>query len=84
MGNVIISDNLDVHNVNQLNIKAGANFTDQSLTSAQIANITIGEAGANGAATYGLDSESRGFNLSTTNMTFANPDSALNLQNSST
>ncbi|MCC8370278.1 MAG: hypothetical protein LN566_02790 [Rickettsia endosymbiont of Stiretrus anchorago] len=83
MGNVIISDNLDVHNANQLNIKAGANLTDQSLTSALIQNIVIGEAGANGAATYGLDAESKNFGLNSAKMTFANPDSALNLQNSS-
>ncbi len=83
-GNVTISDNLDVHDTNQLNIKAGANLTDQSLTSALIQNIVIGEAGANGAATYGLDAESRDFDLSTTKMKFINADSALNLQNSST
>lgn len=81
LGNVTVTDNLDVHNVNQLNIKAGGNFTDQSLTSGQIVNINIGE--ATGAATYGLDATGRDFNLNTAKMVFAHEDSALNLKNSS-
>jgi len=81
--NVTIADTLDVSNINNLNIKAGGNFTDQSRTSAKIANIIIGAAGENGAATYGLDAEGNDFNVNTANMKFANEDSALNLQNSS-
>ncbi|MGX6960261.1 MAG: beta strand repeat-containing protein [Rickettsia endosymbiont of Pentastiridius leporinus] len=80
---VTITDDLDVHNINQLNINAGADFIDQSLTSAVIANINIGKAGNGGAATYGLDAVGINFDLNTGKMTFVNADSALNLQNSS-
>jgi len=82
-GYVTITDNLDVQNINQLNIKSGADFTDQSLTSAQIAIIKIGEAGEGGDASYSLDATGRNFDLNTKNMTFANQDSSLDIENSS-
>ncbi|HJD59543.1 MAG TPA: autotransporter domain-containing protein [Rickettsia endosymbiont of Omalisus fontisbellaquei] len=80
-GNVTITNNLDTHNINQLNIQKEAVFTDQSLTSAKIAEINIGELA--GAATYSLDAVNGDFELNTGGMIFVHEDSALDLKNSS-
>ena len=71
---------MDVQNIQQLNIKNGVIFTDQSLTSAEIANINIGEVG--GAATYALDAINGDFNFNTGGMVFGHQDSILDLENS--
>ncbi|AFC71234.1 hypothetical protein [Rickettsia australis] len=62
-GQVTVTNNLDVQNIQQLNINNGAVFTDQGLTSAKIANISIGE--VTGAATYALDAINGDFDLNT-------------------
>ena len=85
MGNVTITDNLDVHNINQLNIQKGAYLTDQSLTSAKVAEINIGQLidKTSYAATYALDAVNGDFELNTGGMKFIHEDSVLNLKNSS-
>ncbi|WP_367364487.1 autotransporter domain-containing protein [Candidatus Tisiphia endosymbiont of Nedyus quadrimaculatus] len=78
---------LDVQNANKLTITNGATFTDESTSSAQIANIHIGAACADmptpaGKATYILDAVHGGFNLNAAAITFDHADAQLTLRNS--
>ncbi|MFP3018104.1 MAG: autotransporter domain-containing protein [Candidatus Tisiphia sp.] len=81
---------LDVKNANALNIINGAIFTDNSATSAKIANIHIGAASADvptpaGSANYILDAKHGVFNLNATKadqITFDHADAQLTLRNS--
>ncbi|MCC8419316.1 MAG: autotransporter outer membrane beta-barrel domain-containing protein, partial [Rickettsia endosymbiont of Glossina mortisans submortisans] len=84
-GDVTITNNLDIHNINKLNIQKGAYFTDQSLTSAKVAEINIGQLidKTSYAATYALDAVNGDFELNTGGMKFIHEDSALDLKNSS-
>ncbi|WP_375330707.1 autotransporter domain-containing protein [Candidatus Tisiphia endosymbiont of Oplodontha viridula] len=81
---------LDVKNANALNIINGAIFTDNSATSAKIANIHIGAASADvptpaGPANYILDAKHGVFNLNATKadqITFDHANAQLTLRNS--
>ncbi|MFY9590326.1 beta strand repeat-containing protein, partial [Rickettsia endosymbiont of Halotydeus destructor] len=82
-GAVQVQPGLNVGGTAALNLKAGSTFTDNSLTSTNIAAISIGEAG--GVATYALDAindAGGAFNLNTGGMTFGNAASILQLQSS--
>ncbi|WP_341761561.1 autotransporter outer membrane beta-barrel domain-containing protein [Candidatus Tisiphia endosymbiont of Thecophora atra] len=80
---------LGVQNANKLTIIHGAEFTDKSTTSAQIANIHIGADDGFGAgigpATYILDAKHRNFELNADNanqIVFDHADAQLTLRNS--
>ncbi|WP_341753928.1 autotransporter domain-containing protein [Candidatus Tisiphia endosymbiont of Dioctria rufipes] len=81
---------LNVHNANALNIINGATFTDESTSSAKIANIHIGAASADmhtpaGKAIYILDAKHGVFNLNAravNQITFDHADAQLTLRNS--
>ncbi|ABV74737.1 Cell surface antigen Sca3 [Rickettsia akari str. Hartford] len=79
-GDVTITNNLDIHNSNKLNIQKGAYCPDQSLTFAKIAEINIVEVA--GAVSYALDAVNDDFKLNTGGMKFIHADSVLNLNNS--
>ncbi|WP_341756861.1 autotransporter outer membrane beta-barrel domain-containing protein [Candidatus Tisiphia endosymbiont of Nemotelus nigrinus] len=77
------NDALNVANTLVLNITNGAEFIDESGTSAQIAQINIGEVA--GPATYVLDAKHGDFHiLATNNITFSHADAQLTLRNSNT
>ncbi|QQV75716.1 hypothetical protein H6P87_01280 [Rickettsia tillamookensis] len=71
------ANKLDVSNVLALNIGNGAIFADQSITSAQIAQINIGD--NNGPGTYALDALNGDFQLKAPGVTFVDPASVLKL-----
>ncbi|MFU7503157.1 MAG: beta strand repeat-containing protein, partial [Candidatus Tisiphia sp.] len=84
-----VANGLDVHETDALNIMKGARFTDESTTSAQIANIHIGADDGFGAgigpATYILDAEHIDFNLNAhaaNQIVFDHADAQLTLRNS--
>ncbi|WP_342279059.1 autotransporter outer membrane beta-barrel domain-containing protein [Candidatus Tisiphia endosymbiont of Myopa tessellatipennis] len=87
-----VHNKLAVHNANKLTIINGARFTDESTTSAQIADIHIGAACADlglnvaaGPATYILDAKHRNFELNADNanqIVFDHADAQLTLRNS--
>lgn len=85
---VLVNNKLDVHNVGVLNIFKGARFTDESTTSAQIANVRIGSAARAragvGPATYILDAKHTDFDILALGkaITFKHADSRLVLRNS--
>ncbi|MCC8372006.1 MAG: autotransporter outer membrane beta-barrel domain-containing protein [Rickettsia endosymbiont of Pseudomimeciton antennatum] len=86
-GAVVAGDKLDVRNTLLLNIMNGATFTDESATSAKIADIHIGaDAGAGaglGLATYVLDAVHGNFGiLNASIITFDHAASQLILRNS--
>nr|WP_233418804.1 hypothetical protein [Rickettsia tamurae] len=81
-GKVTVTNNFGCTKYQQLNINNDAVLTDQSLTSAKIANMSIGE--VTGVATYALDAINGDFDLNTGGgMIFEHQDSVLELKNSS-
>ncbi|MDP4709437.1 MAG: hypothetical protein NWS20_05520, partial [Rickettsiaceae bacterium] len=78
----IITGNVNLSNVNELNIKNGASLQSKTNTTAAIAAINIGEAVV-GAGTLEIDANVAAYNLlNGTAITFAHADSLLKLTNS--
>ncbi len=77
-------DALDIQHIPVLNIINGAEFTDESATSAQIANVNIGSA-ANGSANYIIDTKHGPVNIlpnAADQIHFLHEQSQLTLRNS--
>ena len=80
IGNVIASGGANLINIagfNVLTVTGGSNFTDQGVTSANIASIIIGDSSGNGGY---LLKPVADFNLNTTGMKFGSQDSGLGIE----